>query len=167
MGTLGIGGILMRARFVLVSACLIAAGVAAAEPLNPDAARSFIAGKQFAFNCFEGTRGSGFIYDDGSVAGQIQIRGAGPARYVQLPPGTLQVKGASYCATVRGLPIEPCFKVDRTDTVSFRGSISGMNFAYCDFTRRNNRPAHMRTTWRLPSKPLSIAAPAVAENGGQ
>jgi hypothetical protein len=70
---------------------------------------------------------------------------------------------------VRGLPIEPCFNVNRVTEASFRGSISGMNFAYCDFTRRNNRPAHIRTTWRTaPSKPLSIVAPGVvADNGGE
>jgi hypothetical protein len=160
---------MMRARSALAFACLIAAGSTAAEPLNPEAARHFIAGKMFAFNCFEGTRGSGYIHSDGSVAGHIQIRGSGPPRYVELPAGTLKVKGQSYCASVRGLPIEPCFNVNRVTEASFRGSISGMNFAYCDFTRHNNRPANIRTTWSTaPSKPLSIAAPGVvADNGGE
>src|SRR6266850_279904 len=137
---------MMRVRLAFVVAGLVAAGSFAisrcgAEPLHPEAARQFIAGKMFAFNCFEGTRGAGYIYDDGSVAGHIQIRGAGPARYVVLPAGTVRVKGQSYCASVRGLPIEPCFKVDQMDARSFRGSISGMSFAYCDFTRGNSRPA--------------------------
>jgi hypothetical protein len=157
----------MRARFALVLVCVIAAGSTAAQQLSPEAARHFTAGKTFAFNCFEGTRGAGSINPDGSVAGTIQVRGSGPTRYVELPAGTLQVKGQSYCANVRGLPIEPCFKVDQTDGKSFRGSIAGMGFAYCDFTRRNNKPTHVRTTWRMPSKPLSIAAPSVAENGGE
>jgi hypothetical protein len=152
-------------RLALVFAGLLAAGSSAADPLTPDAARHFIAGKMFAFNCFDGTRGSGLIHNDGSVVGSIQIRGAGPTRYVELPAGTLQVRGQSYCATLRGLPIEPCFKVDQTDPKSFRGSISGISFAYCDFTRRNSRPAQVRTTWRVPSKPLSIAAPTVADSG--
>ena len=39
-----------------------------------DEARHFIAGKQFAYQCFEGTNGNGRIYPDGSVAGYIQIR---------------------------------------------------------------------------------------------
>jgi hypothetical protein len=146
---------------------LVMAGATAAEPLNPDAARHFIAGKMFAFNCFEGTRGAGYIHDDGSVEGHIQIRGAGQERFVTLPPGTLKIKGQSYCATVRGLPIEPCFKVDQTNARSFRGSVSGMSFAYCDFTHHNVRPApSVRTSWRV-TKPLSIAAPTVAENGGE
>jgi hypothetical protein len=159
------GGIVMGMRIAFVLACLAAAGSAAADPLTPDAARHFIAGKMFAFNCFDGTRGSGLINPDGSVAGSIQIRGAGPTRHIELPAGTLQVKGQSYCASLRGLPIEPCFKVDQTDQKSFRGSISGISFAYCDFTRRNSRPTQVRTTWRAPSKPLSIAAPAVADSG--
>ena len=159
----------MRVRVALTIAGVLMAGSTAAEPLNPEAAHHFIAGKKFAFNCFEGTRGAGYIYDDGSVEGHIQIRGAGAARYVVLPAGTLRVKGQSYCASVRGLPIEPCFKVDQVDARSFRGSISGMSFAYCDFIRRNNRPAaSVRTTWRpSPAKPLSIAAPVVAANGGE
>jgi hypothetical protein len=43
------------------------AGSACAESLTPDAARRFVAGKLFAFNCFDGSRGEGRIYDDGSV----------------------------------------------------------------------------------------------------
>jgi hypothetical protein len=149
----------MRARLALVFACLVAAA-SAAEPLNPETAREFIAGQTFAFNCFEGTHGAGSIHDDGSVQGHIQIRGNGPTRYVELPAGTIRVKGQSYCASLRGLPIEPCFNVERTDTKSFRGSLAGMNFAYCDFTRRNNRPAtQARAAWR---KPLSLQPPGVA-----
>jgi hypothetical protein len=155
----------MGTRLAFIFAGLVVAGSTTAQTLTPEAARHFIAGKQFAFNCFDGTRGAGSINNDGSVAGTIQIRGNGAPRHVELPPGTLQVKGQSYCATLRGLPIEPCFKVDQTDGKSFRGSISGLSFAYCDFTRRNNRPAPIRTTWRAPTnKPLSIAAPAMAEN---
>jgi hypothetical protein len=159
----------MRVRVALTIAGVMMAGSTAAEPLNPEAARHFIAGKMFAFNCFEGTRGAGYIHDDGSVEGHIQIRGSGQERFVVLPAGTVKVKGQSYCASVRGLPIEPCFKVDQVSSRSFRGSIAGLNFAYCDFTRRNTRPvASVRTTWRMPqTKPLSIAAPAVAENGGE
>ena len=31
------------------------------------------------------------------------------------------------------LPFEPCFNLEKTDASSFRGSVSGMGFAYCDF----------------------------------
>ena len=150
----------------LAAAGAFAIGPGAAEPLNADAARQFIAGKVFAFNCFDGTRGAGRIYDDGSVAGNIQLRGNGQPRYVVLPPGTLRVKGQAYCASVRGLPIEPCFKVDQTDPQSFRGSISGLSFAYCDFTRGSPRPATVRTSWRRPAAPLPLHAPMVTAEAG-
>ena len=90
-------------------------------------------------HCFEGTTGSGRIYADGSVAGYIQIRGTGPRRFVVLPAGTLRVKGDRYCASVRGVPFEPCFNLNRTSQVSFRGAVSGLGFAYCDFHRRSAR----------------------------
>jgi len=40
---------------------------------------------------------------------------------------------------VRVVPIKPCFNLVQTDGDSFRGSISGLGFAYCDFTRRHER----------------------------
>src|SRR5712672_947793 len=84
----------MIARFAVVVATLLAASLACAETLSPDAARRFVAGKLFAFNCFDGSRGAGSIYGDGSVIGTIQFRGAGPARTVSLPAGTLGGSGA-------------------------------------------------------------------------
>ena len=36
------------------------------------------------------------------------------------------------------MPFEPCFKLNRTSDHSFRGSVLGVGFAYCDFTRRLN-----------------------------
>jgi hypothetical protein len=143
----------MVARVAIAVGAFIAAGAASAEPLAPDAARSFIAGKLFAFNCFDGTRGSGRIYSDGSAAGSIQIKGSGALRHMALPPGTLRVKGNSYCASLRGLPFEPCFRVDRRDDTAFRGSLAGLGFAYCDFTRTGPRPTAVRAAWRLRSSP--------------
>ena len=123
----------MIARFVIVLVGWLAAGAAWAEPMSPEAARRFVAGKLFAFNCFDGSRGSGRIYGDGSVVGNIQFRGAGAARTVSLPAGTLRAKGAAVCASLPGMPFEPCFHIEKTDDRSFRGS--WMGFAYCDFTR--------------------------------
>src|SRR5215467_4471940 len=100
------------APFMLV---LLAAGPAVAEPLDADAARRFVVGKQFAFTCFDGTRGAGRIFADGSVMGTIQVRGSGPARSVWLPAGTLRIKGNAVCGSLRGIPIEPCFDLDKTD----------------------------------------------------
>ena len=151
----------MIVRAAIVAAGVLAAGQALAEPMNADMARRFVAGKMFAYNCFDGTRGAGRIYGDGSVAGTIQIRGNGPMHFVTLPAGTLRVKGQSYCASLRGIPFEPCFNLNRSDERSFRGAVSGFNFAYCDFVRGNSRPAFTRTTWRTrPAGPLSLEANA-------
>jgi hypothetical protein len=147
----------MSVRVMTVAATLLVAWPALAESLGVEAARRFVVGKTFAYSCFDGTRGAGRIQSDLSVAGTIQIRGAGPIRFVQLPPGTLKVKGESVCASVRGIPLEPCFNVDRTDAQSFRGSIAGLSFAYCDFTRRGTPVRSVRTTHRT-SQPLSIHA---------
>src|SRR5262249_61127886 len=114
---------------------LLAAGSACAESLNPDAARRFVAGKLFAFNCFDGSRGAGRIYGDGSVIGTIQFRGAGPERTGSLPAGTLRARGEAGCASLRGMPFEPCFHIEKTDDRSFPGS--SMGFAPCDFTPRH------------------------------
>jgi hypothetical protein len=110
-----------------------------ADEIRADEARRFIAGKHFNYNCFEGTAGHGRIYADGSVAGYIQVGGSGPRRYVVLPAGSLQIRGSQYCAALRGLPFQPCFNVNRTSHYSFRGSVSGLGFAYCDFSRGSAR----------------------------
>lgn len=119
-------------------------GLAASTPvfageMKADEARRFVVGKLFAFNCFEGTRGAGRINSDGSVSGTVQFGGAGPYRHVTLPAGTLQVKDEIVCASVRGMPFQPCFYLEKTDSVSFRGSVSGLSFAYCNFNRRSAR----------------------------
>jgi hypothetical protein len=124
----------MVARFTMLVAILLAAGSARAESLSPEAARRFVAGKLFSFNCFDGSRGAGRIYGDGSVIGTIQFRGAGPVRQVWLPAGTLRVRGEAFCASLQGMAFEPCFHLEKTTERSFRGS--WMGFAYCDFTRR-------------------------------
>src|SRR5580693_9930958 len=103
---------------IVLAAVLAGAGSASAEQLNVDAARQFVVGKLFAFNCFEGTRGAGRIYGDGSVAGSVQFGGSGPVRYMTLPAGTVRAQGESVCASVNGLPIQPCFNVDKTDAQS-------------------------------------------------
>jgi hypothetical protein len=156
----------MFVRVVTVATTLLVAWPALAEPLGVEAARRFVVGKTFAYNCFDGTRGAGRIQHDLSVAGTIQIRGAGPVRFVHLPPGTLKIKGQAVCASVRGIPMEPCFNVDRTDAQSFRGSVSGLPFAYCDFIRRDHRrtPSAVRTTHRT-SQPMAIHAAAGTASG--
>jgi hypothetical protein len=135
----------MVARLVWLIACLAVAVPAAAAEMKPDEARRFVVGKLFSFSCFEGSSGTGRIFADGSVSGVLRLQG-GPARYVALPAGTLRLKGEAICASVHGMPFEPCFDLVRTDTLSFRGSIAGLNFAYCEFTRRGGRAELVRTT---------------------
>jgi hypothetical protein len=124
---------------------------AKAEELRAAEARRFIAGKHFSYTCFDGTTGNGRIYADGSVAGYIRVGGNGPRRFVVLPTGTLRVHGDQYCASLRGIPFEPCFNLERTSPVSFRGSISGLGFAYCDFSRHNPRVDLHRASRRVHS----------------
>jgi hypothetical protein len=106
---------------------------ALAGMMSAEEARRFVAGKVFAFTCFDGTRGAGRILDDMGAAGAIQFSGQGPIRHLRLPGNTLQIRGQAVCASLRGMPFEPCFNLDKTSEVSFRGSVSGMGFAYCDF----------------------------------
>jgi hypothetical protein len=134
----------MVLRVAVVCAGIFGAGLAAAVPtlaeeLGPEQARAFVVGKLFSYTCFEGTAGVGRIFADGSVVGTIRIRGQGQTRFAALPAGTIRVDGGSMCAHLAGLPITPCFKVEKIDYKSFRGSISGLSFAYCDFNQRNPR----------------------------
>jgi len=148
--------------FAMLAAALVAAALTATTPakadeLRADEARRFIAGKHFAYNCFEGTSGNGKIFADGSVAGYINIRGSSGPRFVVLPAGTLKIRNDQYCASMRGVPFEPCFNVDRTSHVSFRGSVSGFGFAYCDFNRRSVRADVVRSS-AAPRSVRSAAA---------
>ncbi len=105
--------------------------------MNAREARAFVVGKLFTYQCFEGTRGAGRIMDSGAVAGTVQFRGNGATRYAMLPHNTIRVVGDRVCASVKGVPFEPCFNLIKTSHNSFRGSVSGMGFAYCDFVRRD------------------------------
>jgi hypothetical protein len=107
--------------------------------MNPKQAYRFVADKLFEVSCFDGTRAIGRIYGDGSVIGTIQFRGTGPERSAWLPEGTLKVKGEAVCASLKGIPFEPCFKLNRASDNSFRGSVLGFETAYCDFTRVGSR----------------------------
>jgi hypothetical protein len=147
----------MLARFVLGA---VAAGAvilpALAGQMNADEARKFVSGKVFAFTCFDGTRGAGRVLDDGGAAGAVQFAGAGPVRHMRLPGNTLQVRGQAVCASIKGIPFEPCFNLDRKDDRNFRGSVSGMGFAYCDF--RHQGAAQMLMA-RAVARPRSLHPP--------
>ena len=144
----------MLARFVLGA---ITAGAmitpALAGAMSAEEARRFVAGKVFSFNCFDGTRGAGRILDDMGAVGAVQFSGEGPIRHIRLPGNTLQIRGQAVCASLRGMPFEPCFNLDKTSEVSFRGSVSGMGFAYCDF--RNSGATQMMMA-RAVARPRSL-----------
>src|SRR3954467_13609449 len=156
----------MLKRMAVVVLGLVASAPAFSEELKPEEARKFIAGKLFAFNCFEGTRGAGRIFADGSVAGAVQIGGSGPMRNVSLPAGTLQVKPESVCASMQGLPFQPCFNLQKTDQASFRGSVSGLGFAYCDFNRKSGR-VDLATVTRSRGGSVRAASAPVSNPGNQ
>jgi hypothetical protein len=122
-------------RPILAAALLFVASAAQAQTMTADQAKEFVAGGLFSYHCFDGTHGAGRIFVDGSAAGSIRVMGRGQTRYLQLPPNTLYLAGSQVCARLKGLPFEPCFNLTKTGTDSFRGSISHMNFMYCDFNR--------------------------------
>lgn len=154
----------MGVRIAMLGFAMLAAASAvpaSAQELAPDQARTFIAGKLFTYNCFDGTRGVGRIFADGSIIGTIQAPGSNSLRFAHLPAGTIRVTHTSMCAHLAGLPIDPCFKVQKIDYYSFRGSISGLSFAYCDFRQRNPRAALThRKSERERAAALAVAQPA-------
>lgn len=145
--------------FVRIVVGAVVAGALAAPAfagqMNADEARKFVRGKVFAFTCFDGTRGAGRVFDDGAAAGGVQFSGAGPTRYMRLPGNTLQTRGQSICASLKGIPFEPCFNLTKNDERSFRGSVSGMGFAYCDFHQQGGSPM---LTARANARPRSLHA---------
>ena len=144
----------MLARIVLWAVTAAATfAPAIAGSMNADEARRFVAGKVFAFTCFDGTRGAGRILDDLGAAGAVQFSGAGPVRHLHLPGNTLQIRGQNVCASIKGIPFEPCFNLEKTDDRSFRGSVSGMGFAYCDFRHQGGNQMLMA---RAAARPRSL-----------
>jgi hypothetical protein len=147
----------MLARFVLgaITAGALVAPALAGQMMNAEEARKFVAGKVFAFTCFDGTRGAGRVLDDMGAAGAVQFSGAGPLRHLRLPGNTLQIRGQAVCASIKGVPFEPCFDLDKQDERSFRGSVSGMAFAYCDF---HHQGAAQMLMARAVARPRSLHA---------
>jgi hypothetical protein len=143
-------------RTAVALAVLAAAAPALADPMNAETARRFVVGKTFAFTCFEGTAGTGRIFSDGSVAGVVKIKGSGPTRFMHLPPGTLFTKGEAVCSSMQGAFFNPCFNLNRTSDKTFRGTVSGFGFMYCDFTRGGRE---MRTASATEGDPTTASTP--------
>jgi hypothetical protein len=142
-------------RGVVTAAAMLAAGSAMAGEITGEEARALVAGKLFDYTCFEGTKGAGRVFADGSVVGTIQFQGDGPVRRAFLPAGTLKVENGVVCASLRGLPIQPCFNLDQVDARHFRGSIRGLGFAYCDFTQHGGH-VNVAERARHHAKPLEL-----------
>jgi hypothetical protein len=152
-------------RSLALLAALAAVAPAFAGEMSAEEARHFVIGKMFTYTCFEGTRGKGRVFADGSVVGSIQFQGSGPERFAALPAGTLRVKGSAVCASMRGLPMQPCFNLDRTNVNSFRGSVSGLGFAYCDFVHHEGRTTLVRrTSNEHTDRPLHLRPSLSANN---
>ena len=145
----------MLARCVLgaLVAGAVAAPALAGQMMTADEAKRFVAGKVFAFTCFDGTRGAGRVFDDGGAAGAVQFSGSGPVRHMRLPGNTLQVRGQAVCASIKGIPFEPCFNLDKKSDRAFRGSVSGMGFAYCEFRHQG---AQQMLIARSVARPRSL-----------
>jgi hypothetical protein len=125
-----------RARVVAFAlAVCVGSPAVSQEIMTASVAQKFVAGKQFSYVCFDGTEGTGKIFGDGSAVGTIRPMGRGEERYMRLPAGTLFVQQERVCASLRGLPFQPCFNLVKTSDSGFRGSISGMSFMYCEFER--------------------------------
>ena len=147
----------------MVREIAVVAGIATALPavageMTASEARQFVIGKLFSYTCSDGTRGQSRIHVDGSVDGFIQFQGGGTERYAAMPAGTVRIEGERVCASLRGLPIQPCFYLERTNADSFRGSISGMSFAYCDFTLYQGRAHVVRAERPVQLRPSSLTA---------
>jgi hypothetical protein len=149
----------MLARFVLGTVTAGAIAMPAfAGMMTAEEARKFVVGKVFTFTCFDGTRGAGRVLEDMGAIGAVQFSGSGPIRHLRLPGNTLQIRGQAVCASIKGMPFDPCFNLERTDEVSFRGSVSGMGFAYCDFHHQGAASMMMARAVARPrsSRPASV-----------
>jgi hypothetical protein len=144
----------MMLRVAVICACVFGAASAVAEELGPEQARAFVVGKLFNYKCFDGTAGVGRIFSDGSVVGTVQGPGQRAPHFTALPAGTLKVNGNAVCAHLAGLPIDPCFRLEKISYRSFRGTLRALSFAYCDFSQRNPR------TQLISNAPLPLAPPS-------
>lgn len=144
-----------------LAVCAAAPAPAAAQQLTADQARELVVGRMYSFNCFEGSKGAGRIYADGSVAGMITLRDA-PPRFVRLPPNTLRVRGDNVCGFVKGMTFEPCFDLVKTGQNTFRGSLAGVQTMWCDFVGTGNDRPQVASR-RSSTKPKRGTAEASAE----
>ncbi len=156
---------LARVGVWAAAAAMAVVAPAWAQEMKPEEARRFVAGKLFTYTCFDGTTGMGRINADGSVTGTMR-QGSTPARFVVMPAGTVRVKGGAVCASVKGMYFEPCFQLTKTSDKSFRGAVSGLGFAYCDFVRRGGRTEFARASLSRSAERPRLR-PALATTAGE
>jgi len=135
-------------REIGLLAGLVTALPATAGEMTASEARNFVTEKLFSYSCFDGTRGMARVHLDGSVDGSMQVRGAGQTHYGTMPAATLRVDGERVCASLPNSAMQPCFYLERISADTFRGSVSGLGFAYCDFTRYEERAVRGRRQHR-------------------
>jgi hypothetical protein len=82
-----------------------------------------------------------------------QARSSSPAPARSATCGCPAIRGQSVCASLKGIPFEPCFNLDKQDDRSFRGSVSGMGFAYCDFHHQGGQQMLMA---RAAARPRTL-----------
>jgi hypothetical protein len=142
-------------RHTVAVVTLLALSPALAENLDVEAARRFIVGKLFAFTCADGSRGATRVYDDGSVIGTVQFHGSEQPRPIWLPAEALKLAGDTVCLSLNRT--ERCFALSKTSDQSFRASVTGFDFVYCDFTGRVRTPDAIPRP--EPSRPPSLDPP--------
>src|SRR5262249_12166752 len=126
-------------RVLALVAGLTIALPASASEMTASEARQFVVGKLFTYICFDGTRQVARVHRDGAVDGWVRSRGTGLIRSGAMPVNTWWVAGARVCASLPRAAIQPCFYLERATAESFRGSVAGFSFAYCDFPRYQER----------------------------
>src|SRR5262249_16666143 len=127
---------------------LVMALPAVAGEMTASEGRNFVTEKLFSYSCFDGTRGGARVHLDGSVDGSIKVRGAGQTELGTMPAPTPRVDGERVCGSLPDSIMQPCFYLERMSADTFRGSISGLSFAYCDFTRFEERVVRGRRQHR-------------------
>jgi hypothetical protein len=65
------------------------------------------------------------------------------------------------CAVAEDLAPEQCFRVQKIDNRSFRGSVAGLDFAYCDFYQHNSRTHLVGAPANSPATPITTVERSV------
>ena len=145
----------MLARFVLgaVTAGAVIAPELAGQMMNADEARRFVAGKVFAFTCFDGTPRRRRVLR--MAARRARYNFPAPVRCATCASRQYaQVRGQSVCAGIAFRSSRASTSTSKTSATSAIGL--GMGFAYCDFRRQG---AAQMLLARAVARPRSLRSP--------